>query len=72
MAPNKITVNAYCPGTVGADMWELIDEKTGAYTGAKKGETLKAFIDTLLLAKEIGIQSRWLLTFPTLFLKIPF
>lgn len=54
MAENKITVNAYCPGIVGTDMWELIDEKIGEYTGAKKGETLKASIDALILAKEVG------------------
>ncbi|MEA5114804.1 MAG: glucose 1-dehydrogenase [Geobacteraceae bacterium] len=54
MAPNKITVNAYCPGIVGTDMWDLIDEKIGAYTGAKKGETLKASVDALILAKEVG------------------
>ncbi len=54
MAPNKITVNAYCPGIVGTDMWALIDEKIGAYTGAKKGETLKASVDALILAKEVG------------------
>lgn len=54
MAPNKITVNAYCPGIVGTDMWTLIDEKIGEYTGAKKGETLKASIDALILAKEVG------------------
>ncbi len=54
MAPNKITVNAYCPGIVGTDMWTLIDEKIGEYTGAKKGETLKASVDALILAKEVG------------------
>jgi NAD(P)-dependent dehydrogenase (short-subunit alcohol dehydrogenase family) len=25
-AEHSITVNAYCPGTVGTDMWDLIDE----------------------------------------------
>ncbi len=54
MAENKITVNGYCPGIVGTDMWTLIDEKIGAYTGAEKGETLKASIDALILAKEVG------------------
>ncbi len=54
MAEHKITVNAYCPGIVGTDMWELIDEKIGAYTGAAKGETLKAYVDSAILAKEVG------------------
>lgn len=54
MAENKITVNAYCPGIVGTDMWDLIDEKIGAYTGAAKGETLKAYVDSAILAKEVG------------------
>jgi meso-butanediol dehydrogenase/(S,S)-butanediol dehydrogenase/diacetyl reductase len=54
MAENKITVNAYCPGIVGTDMWDLIDEKIGEYTGAPKGETLKTTVDALILAKEVG------------------
>jgi meso-butanediol dehydrogenase/(S,S)-butanediol dehydrogenase/diacetyl reductase len=54
MADHKITVNAYCPGIVGTDMWDLIDEKIGAYTGAAKGETLKAYVDSAILAKEVG------------------
>jgi meso-butanediol dehydrogenase/(S,S)-butanediol dehydrogenase/diacetyl reductase len=53
MAEHKITVNAYCPGIVGTDMWDVIDEKIGAYTGAAKGETLKSSID-MILAKEVG------------------
>lgn len=54
MAEHKITVNAYCPGIVGTDMWDLIDEKIGAYTGAAKGETLKAYVEGAILAKEVG------------------
>jgi len=54
MAQYKITVNGYCPGIVGTDMWDLIDEKIGAYTGAAKGETLKAYVDSAILAKEVG------------------
>ena len=33
LAQHKITVNAYCPGIVGTDMWDLIDEKMGPYLG---------------------------------------
>lgn len=39
----NIQVNAYCPGIVGTNMWELIDEKMGPYLGNKKGETLKQY-----------------------------
>ncbi len=54
MAEHKITVNAYCPGIVGTDMWDDIDAKIGAYTGAAKGETLKAYVEGAILAKEVG------------------
>lgn len=43
LAPHRITVNAYCPGIVGTDMWDLIDEQMGARSGAAKGETLKQY-----------------------------
>ena len=29
LGPHGITVNAYCPGIAGTDMWDLIDEKMG-------------------------------------------
>lgn len=35
-------------------MSDLVDEKIGAYTGAKKGETLKAYVDSAIFAKEVG------------------
>ncbi len=38
-----ITVNAYCPGIVGTDMWDLIDEQLGGYLGQEKGETLQEY-----------------------------
>ena len=34
-----ITVNAYCPGVVGTDMWVTIDERFAELTGAPKGQT---------------------------------
>ena len=43
LAPHRITVNAYCPGIVGTDMWDLIDEQMGARSGAAKGETLEQY-----------------------------
>lgn len=48
MAQHKITVNAYAPGIVGTAMWDLIDEKLGEKTGAKKGETIKKYTNDLI------------------------
>jgi acetoin reductase-like protein len=48
MAQHKITVNAYAPGIVGTAMWDLIDEKLGEKTGAKKGETIKKYTEDLI------------------------
>lgn len=46
-----ITVNAYCPGIVGTDMWDLIDEKMGEYLGLPKGETLKKYTGLITLGR---------------------
>ena len=35
-----ITVNAYCPGVVGTDMWVTIDERFAELTGAPEGRDL--------------------------------
>lgn len=43
LAQYKITVNSYCPGIVGTDMWELIDEKLGGYLGLEKGKSLEQY-----------------------------
>ncbi|KAJ9636741.1 hypothetical protein H2199_007735 [Coniosporium tulheliwenetii] len=48
MARHKITVNAYAPGIVGTAMWDLIDEKLGELTGAKKGDTIKKYSGELI------------------------
>jgi meso-butanediol dehydrogenase/(S,S)-butanediol dehydrogenase/diacetyl reductase len=37
LASDGITVNAYCPGVVGTDMWVEIDKRMAAVTGAKIG-----------------------------------
>ncbi|MBB2891515.1 acetoin reductase [Flexivirga oryzae] len=43
LAGDGITVNAYCPGIVGTDMWDLIDEQLGRYLGTGKGEALASY-----------------------------
>ncbi|NMH96130.1 acetoin reductase [Pseudonocardia acidicola] len=51
LAKHKITVNAYCPGIVGTDMWDLIDEKLGAYLGTAKGEALANYSQLIALGR---------------------
>lgn len=51
LGPHGITVNSYCPGIVGTDMWDLIDEKLGPYLGKERGETLKAYTELITLKR---------------------
>ncbi|HWM56855.1 MAG TPA: acetoin reductase [Pseudonocardia sp.] len=51
LAQHQITVNAYCPGIVGTDMWDLIDEKLGAYLGTAKGEALANYSQLIALGR---------------------
>jgi meso-butanediol dehydrogenase/(S,S)-butanediol dehydrogenase/diacetyl reductase len=51
LASKGITVNAYCPGIVDTDMWELIDEQMGPYLGLDKGESLKKFSELITLGR---------------------
>jgi len=44
VATNGITVNAYCPGIVGTDMWVEIDRRMAEITGAEIGENYKKFV----------------------------
>ncbi len=46
-----ITVNAYCPGVVGTDMWVTIDERFAELTGAPKGKTYQQFVDGIALGR---------------------
>ncbi|MEJ5084808.1 acetoin reductase [Brucella pseudogrignonensis] len=46
-----ITVNAYCPGIVGTDMWVEIDERFTEITGAPKGETYKKYVEGIALGR---------------------
>lgn len=51
LGPYGITVNAYCPGIVGTDMWELIDEKMGPYLKLGKGEVLKEYTKLITMGR---------------------
>jgi meso-butanediol dehydrogenase/(S,S)-butanediol dehydrogenase/diacetyl reductase len=51
LAKHRITVNAYCPGIVGTDMWDLIDERMSAYNGKAKGETLEQYSQLIALGR---------------------
>lgn len=55
MADYGITVNAYAPGIVGTAMWDLIDEKLGELSGAKKGETIHKYVHELTALKRTSV-----------------
>ncbi len=46
-----ITVNSYCPGVVGTDMWVEIDQRFSEITGTPVGETYKKYIDGIALGR---------------------
>lgn len=50
-ASSGITVNAYCPGIVGTDMWVEIDERFSELTGAPKGATYEKFVEGIALGR---------------------
>jgi meso-butanediol dehydrogenase/(S,S)-butanediol dehydrogenase/diacetyl reductase len=50
-AADGITVNAYCPGVVGTDMWVEIDRRFAELTGAAEGETFEKFSGTIALGR---------------------
>lgn len=50
-AADGITVNAYCPGIVGTDMWDEIDARFAELTGTAKGETFKSFLRGIALGR---------------------
>jgi meso-butanediol dehydrogenase/(S,S)-butanediol dehydrogenase/diacetyl reductase len=50
-AEHGITVNAYCPGIVGTDMWVYIDEKLAQADGLQKGEALAKFSELITLGR---------------------
>jgi meso-butanediol dehydrogenase/(S,S)-butanediol dehydrogenase/diacetyl reductase len=50
-ASDGITVNAYCPGVVGTDMWIEIDKRMAEVTGAAIGETYKKYVGGIALGR---------------------
>ncbi|BBX91289.1 acetoin reductase [Mycolicibacterium boenickei] len=46
-----ITVNAYCPGIVGTDMWVEIDKRFAELTGAAEGETFQKYAGGIALGR---------------------
>lgn len=50
-AEHGITVNAYCPGIVGTDMWDLIDEGLAEHEGLQKGEAIEKYSDLIALGR---------------------
>lgn len=51
LASSGITVNAYCPGVVGTDMWVDIDKRMSEETGAKLGETYEKYVGGIALGR---------------------
>lgn len=50
-ASDGVTVNAYCPGIVGTDMWVEIDRRFAELTGADTGETYKKYVEGIALGR---------------------
>lgn len=50
-ASHGITVNAYCPGIVGTDMWVEIDRRFSELTGAPVGATYKKYVEGIALGR---------------------
>jgi meso-butanediol dehydrogenase/(S,S)-butanediol dehydrogenase/diacetyl reductase len=51
-ASDGITVNAYCPGIVGTDMWVQIDKAMAEITGAEIGATYEKYVEGIALGRE--------------------
>ncbi|MBJ2291703.1 acetoin reductase [Pseudomonas sp. MF5691] len=51
LASAGVTVNAYCPGVVGTDMWVEIDKRMAEITGAQVGATYKKYVDGIALGR---------------------
>jgi meso-butanediol dehydrogenase/(S,S)-butanediol dehydrogenase/diacetyl reductase len=51
LAQHGIRVNAYCPGVAGTSMWDRIDAAFAKHTGARPGESFKAFSANILVGR---------------------
>lgn len=51
LGQEHITVNAYCPGIVGTDMWDLIDEKMVELKGGQKGQYLEQYSKMITMGR---------------------
>jgi meso-butanediol dehydrogenase/(S,S)-butanediol dehydrogenase/diacetyl reductase len=53
LAPRGITVNAFCPGIIGTDMWAYNDREWGKlFGGYGPGELKKEWVDDIPLGRE--------------------
>ncbi len=50
-AADGTTVNAYCRGVDGTDMWVEIDKRFAELTGVAEGETFRKFSETIALGR---------------------
>lgn len=50
-ASSGITVNSYCPGVVGTDMWLEIDKRFSEVMGAPIGETYQKYVEGIALGR---------------------
>lgn len=50
-ASDGITVNAYCPGIVGTDMWVEIDRRFSEISGAELGSTYEKYVAGIALGR---------------------
>jgi meso-butanediol dehydrogenase/(S,S)-butanediol dehydrogenase/diacetyl reductase len=51
LASDGITVNAYCPGIVGTDMWVEIDRRFSELTGVAIGSTYEKYVEGIALGR---------------------
>ncbi|MQR98280.1 acetoin reductase [Gluconobacter aidae] len=51
LASSGITVNSYCPGIVGTDMWVTIDRRMAEITGTEVGATYKKYVEGIALGR---------------------
>ena len=51
LAPYRINANAVCPGIVPTPMWQQIDKDRGQLFGARPGEAMASFIQTVPLKR---------------------